>query len=60
MARRTAPKVEGMRGQPVEFHVFQCKADRDFFMVTDEIHLDDTHRNDTLKNPGEIPLEIPM
>jgi len=49
-----------MRGQPVEFHVFQCKADRDFFVVTDETHLDDTHRNDTLKNPGEILLGIPM
>ena len=44
----------------MEFHVFQCKADWDFFVVTDETHLDDIHRNDTLKNPGEIPLEMPM
>jgi hypothetical protein len=24
----------------MEFHVFQCKADKDFFVVTDEAHLD--------------------
>ena len=33
----------------MEFHVFQCKTDRDFFIVTDEAHLD------VLKDPGITP-----
>ena len=33
----------------MEFHVFQCKSDKDFFVVTDEDHLD------ALKNPDVSP-----
>ncbi len=33
----------------MEFHVFQCKTDKDFFVITDEEHLD------TLKNPNVSP-----
>ena len=33
----------------MEFHVFQCKLDKDFFVVTDEAHLD------VLKNPKVTP-----
>jgi len=33
----------------MNFHVFQCKTDGDFFVVTDEGHLD------TLNNPGVSP-----
>ena len=33
----------------MEFHVYQCKIDKDFFVVTDEAHLD------ILKNPNVCP-----
>lgn len=33
----------------MEFHVFQCKIDKDFFVVTDEAHLD------ALKKPNVTP-----
>ncbi|MAF96289.1 MAG: hypothetical protein CMM60_11125 [Rhodospirillaceae bacterium] len=33
----------------MEFHVFQCKIDKDFFVVTDEAHLD------VLNDPGITP-----
>jgi hypothetical protein len=43
----------------MEFHVFQCKTDRDFFVVTDEAHLDvlkkskvTPTRGDTLEKVG--------
>ena len=34
----------------MEFHVFQCKPTRDFFVVTDEAHLDEC-----LNNPDVLP-----
>ncbi len=33
----------------MEFHVYQCKTDKDFFVVADEAHLD------ILKNPNVSP-----
>ena len=33
----------------MEFHVFQCQTDKDYFVVTDETHLD------VLKNPNVSP-----
>ena len=33
----------------MEFHVYQCQTDKDFFVITDEAHLD------ALKNPNVSP-----
>ena len=33
----------------MEFHVYQCQTDKDFFVITDEVHLD------ALKNPNVSP-----
>ena len=38
----------------MKFHVFQCKTDRDFFVVTDDTHLDDTLKNPNVsRTPGD-------
>ena len=38
----------------MEFHVFQCQADRDYFVVTDDTHLDDTLNNPSVSpTPGD-------
>ncbi|MDP6389601.1 MAG: hypothetical protein QF654_06880 [Alphaproteobacteria bacterium] len=38
----------------MEFHVFQCKADRDFFVVTDGEHVEACMKNpDATPTPGD-------
>ncbi len=37
----------------MEFHVFQCKTDKDFFVVTDEDHLDALKNPDVSPTPGD-------
>ena len=52
--RRTAHESKIMKRSPMEFHVFQCQADRDYFVVTDDTHLDDTLNNPSVSpTPGD-------
>ncbi|MBC8339585.1 MAG: hypothetical protein ISR51_05095 [Rhodospirillales bacterium] len=37
----------------MEFHVFQCKTDKDFFVVTDESHLDALNDPNVSPTPGD-------
>jgi len=37
----------------MEFHVFQCKTDKDFFIVTDEGHLDVLNNPEISPTPGD-------
>ena len=37
----------------MEFHVFQCKLDKDFFVVTDEAHLDVLTNPKVTRTPGD-------
>ncbi len=37
----------------MEFHVFQCTTDKDFFVVTDEEHLDALNKLDVTPTPGD-------
>ena len=37
----------------MEFHVFQCKTDKDFFVVTDEAHLDKLNDPSITPTPGD-------
>ena len=37
----------------MEFHVFQCKTDKDFFVVTDEVHLDVLNDPNVSPTPGD-------
>ncbi len=37
----------------MEFHVFQCKTDKDFFVITDEEHLDALKNLNVSPTPGD-------
>jgi rRNA processing protein Krr1/Pno1 len=37
----------------MEFHVYQCQTDRDFFVVTDEQHLDVLKSRNVCPMPGD-------
>jgi hypothetical protein len=37
----------------MEFHIFQCATDRDFFVVTDEDHLETLNDPDVSPTPGD-------
>ena len=37
----------------MEFHVFQCKTDKDFFVVTDEPHLDALNDANVFPTPDD-------
>lgn len=38
----------------MDFHVFQCQTDKDFFLVTDEEHLDVLKKPDVSPTPGDV------
>ena len=37
----------------MEFHIYQCKTDRDFFVVTDQAHLDALKKSNVTPTPGD-------
>lgn len=42
----------------MEFHVFQCKTDKDFFVVTDEAHLDALKDLNVSPTPGDELIKV--
>jgi hypothetical protein len=44
---------------PMEFHVFQCQSDRDYFVVTDEEHVDAVLKGKNVcPTPGDRPEKV--
>ena len=42
----------------MNFHVFQCKLDKDFFVVTDESHLDALNKPGVSPSPGDELIKV--